>query len=79
MKVSQLKDLLADRPDDEELFIVIWELSDAENIIDYDDEDAPSVTPEQWSRIVRQMDTDESIHQQVSESFSYYVEERNSN
>lgn len=73
MKIRQLKEYISNFTDDEdEVFVLIYDKDDME--WHFDDENQ-TLTPEQWSRVVRAMDNDESIHQAASESFSYYVDE----
>lgn len=76
MKAGLLKQIVKDIPDNEEIFVFMFEKSEAEeHIVENFNEgkDFP-ISKEQWSQIVQSMDCDEGIWEEITNCWVNHIE-----
>ena len=76
MKVSHLKQVIEDMPDDAILFVGIIDKDEADEyaMSNLNDEKDFKFTDEQWESIVESMDRDEGVWEEIVNAFHHYVE-----
>lgn len=78
MKVSHLKQVIENIPNDAILFVAIFDKDEADEhaISNLNDEKDFKFTDEQWEDIVERMDRDEGIWDELMSSWRYYIEQK---
>jgi len=78
MKVSHLKQVIEDIPNDAILFVAIFDKDEADEhaMSNLNDEQDFKFTDEQWENIVERMDRDEGIWDELMSSWRYYIEQK---
>ena len=78
MKVSHLKQVIEDIPNDAILFVAIFDKDEADEhaMSNLNDEQDFKFTDEQWENIVERMDRDEGIWGELMSSWRYYIEQK---
>jgi hypothetical protein len=78
MKVSHLKQVIEDIPNDAILFVAIFDKDEADEhaMSNLNDEKDFKFTDEQWENIVERMDRDEGIWDELMSSWRYYIEQK---
>jgi hypothetical protein len=78
MKVSHLKQVIEDMPDDTILFVAIFEKDEADEhaMSNLNDEKDFKFSAEQWENIVEKMERDEGIWNELMNSWRYYLEQK---
>jgi hypothetical protein len=76
MKVSHLKQVIEDMPDDAILFVGIIDKDEADEyaMSNLNDEKDFKFTDEQWESIVESMDRDEGVWSEMLGAFRHYTE-----
>ena len=78
MKVRHIKELIAGMEDEAEIAVIWYDKSDAESFIEdqsvEEETTIPQVTDEEWQLVVRLMDKDDSVWNEIYESFKYAME-----
>ena len=79
MKIGQIRNLIEGMADDDEMFVAIYDVEEANEHIENNYWDGEELTvahlsKEEWSCIIMEMNQDESVWTELSESFSYYIE-----
>jgi len=79
MKGKELKELADKVDDDTDIFVLFYAADEATEYIEQNLNDDSEIiidplTTEEWERVVRFLNNDEAIYQEVSESFNYYIE-----
>ena len=76
MKVSRIRNIIADMGDEEQIFCLWYEKSEADEDIEAnltDNYPAKELTEQEWSVLVRKMEDDEVIAEDASEALRYYL------
>ncbi len=76
MKVSQLKENIKDLPDDEEVYVMMFEKSEANDHIfnNFENgEQQPEITGDEWQAVIEGMNKDDGLWDSVYESFRYGI------
>lgn len=78
MKVSHLKQVIEDMPDDAILFVALFDKDEADEHAMNNLNDAKDFifTSEQWEAIVENMDRDEGIWEEIMGSWRYFIEQK---
>jgi hypothetical protein len=71
--VKRLRELIADKPDDEKVFFVFYEKSEADEWLEETMETTP-LTNDEWSNIVEKLGVDEGLWDEVIQSWNWYIE-----
>jgi hypothetical protein len=76
MKVKELKEVIKDMPDDDILFIALFDKDEADEhaMSNLNDEKDFKFSEYDWSSIVDKMNNDEGVWQEIMGSFRYFVE-----
>lgn len=79
MKGKELKELADKVDDDTDIFVIFYASDEATEYIEQNLNDDSEIvtdplTTEEWESVVRFLNNDEAIYQEVSESFHYYIE-----
>jgi hypothetical protein len=76
MKVKELKEIIKDMPDDDILFIALFDKDEADEhaMSNLNDEKDFKFSEYDWSDIVDKMNSDEGVWQEIMGSFRYCVE-----
>ena len=76
MKVSQLKSIIKDMYDDDLLFVALFEKDEADEhaMSNLNDEKDFKFTDKQWEDIIEQMDRDEVVWVEITDTFRHYIE-----
>ena len=76
MKVSHLKQVIEDMPNDAILFVGIIDKDEADEYVvsNLNDEKDFKFTDEQWESIVESMDRDQGVWEEMLGAFRHYVE-----
>jgi len=78
MKVSHLKQVIEDIPNDAILFVAIFDKDEADEhaMSNLNDEKDFKFTDEQWEDIVERMNRDGGIWDELMSSWRYYIEQK---
>jgi hypothetical protein len=78
MKVSHLKQVIEDIPNDAILFVAIFDKDEADEhaMSNLNDEKDFKFSTEQWENIVEKMERDEGIWNELMNSWRYYLEQK---
>jgi len=78
MKVSHLKQVIEDMPNDAILFVAIFDKEEADEhaMSNLNNEQDFTFSQEQWEDIVERMDRDEGIWDELMSSWRYYIEQK---
>lgn len=71
--IKQLREWIADRPDDEIIFCCVYDKSDADEFAEEQMEQLP-LQDNEWSEIVNKLNNDEGIWREIVDSWQYYLE-----
>lgn len=71
--IKQLRELIADRQDDEKIFVCFFDKSDADEFAEEMMEEE-KLTDEEWSHIVNKMNDDDGVWREIIESWNWYLE-----
>jgi hypothetical protein len=77
MRVAELKELIKDKPDDEQIIVFCYDKAEANDHIwnaFERGEEQPEITNEEWNTIAGAMTKDEAIWQEMSETFSWHMD-----
>jgi hypothetical protein len=77
MRVQELKELIKDKPDDEHIVAFIFDKSEANDHIwnnFINGEEAPTITEEEWMQVFTNIQSDDGIWQEFSETFSWEMD-----
>lgn len=71
--IKQLREWIADRPDDEIIFCWVYDKSDADDFAE-EQMEQPPLQDNEWSEIVNKLNNDEGIWREIVDSWQYYLE-----
>lgn len=77
MNIAQIKELIKDKADDEQMVIFLYERHEANEHIFNNfayGETQPEITDQEWLTVVEQMNQDDSVWQAFSESFTWSLD-----
>ena len=77
MRVADIRELIKDLPDDAQIYGIHMDRTEANDHIwnnFVDGEKQPEITDEEWQKVVYEMQADDGIWEQVSESFNWQMD-----
>ena len=77
MRVGDIKELIKDLPDDAQIYGIHMDRTEANDHIwnNFEKgEEQPEITDEEWQKVVYEMQADDGIWEQVSESFNWQMD-----
>jgi len=71
--IKQIREYLAERPDDEIIFCALYDKSEIDEHVEENMEMKP-LSNEEWSEIVDSLNVDDGLWQEIIESKNWYLE-----
>lgn len=74
MITEHIKKTVAEWKDTDEVFYAYYDRAEADEHMEYHYENEKPLTENEWSEVVRYMDTDEGIWEEITQAFNFAVE-----
>lgn len=74
MKTDYIKERVAEWKETDEVFFAYYDKAEADEFMEYNHEEEKPLTEQEWVEIVRYMDTDEGIWEEITQAFNFAIE-----